>query len=242
MMKYFFDTTETIADGVGFKHYSLLHCLWLAVFVLVIIGLAKGYKKADDNQKAKIKKVLAYLIIADELFKMLGLSIGNNYTFDYLPLHLCSINIFIIAWHAYKPNRLLDNFLYLVCIPGAVSASLFPSWNALPFLNFMHIHSFTVHILLAAYPLMLLLNHEIQPDPHYIKGCLFTLLSMAAVIYGINLLLDTNFMFLMDAAPNNPLYVFKQLFGSHLIGFPVIIFPLILIMYAPYFKRRKAHA
>lgn len=242
MMKYFFDTTETIVDKVGFEHYSLLHCLWLVVFVLFVMIMAKKYKYANPEQKSKIKKGLSYLIIADELFKIIGLNIGGNYSFDYLPLHLCSINIFIIAWHAYKPNQLLDNFLYLVCIPGAMAALLFPSWNALPLLNFMHIHSFTVHILLAAYPLMLLLNHEIKPDPAYIKWCLLTLSIMAVVIYGINLVLDTNFMFLMKADTNNPLYVFKQLFGSHLIGFPVIIFPLIFIMYAPYFKRRKAHA
>lgn len=238
MMGYFFDTTETIVDKVGFNHYSLLHIVWLTVFVLFVVGLTKVYKKADAKKKEKIKKGLAYLIIADELFKMVGLVIGGNYTWDYLPLHLCSINIFVIAWHAYKPNRLLDNFLYLVCIPGAMAALLFPSWNALPLMNFMHIHSFTVHILLAAYPLMLLFNHEIKPDAHYIKWCVLTLLIMAIVIYGVNLVLDTNFMFLMKADTNNPLYIFKQLFGSHLIGFPVIIIPLILIMYAPYFKRK----
>ena len=41
--------------------------------------------------------------------------------------------------------------------------------------------------------------------------------------------------------PGNPLYIFKQLFGSHLIGFPIIISAVVLVMYLPVIllKKRK---
>ena len=131
-MEYFFETTDTIIDGVGFDHYSLLHIIWLLVFITFTFGLCSKYRKSNFQERGRLRKIIAGLIIADELFKMIGLTIGGNYTFDYLPLHLCSINILIIAWHSFGPSKLIDNFLYLVCIPGALAALLFPSWHSLP--------------------------------------------------------------------------------------------------------------
>ena len=43
---------------------------------------------------------------------------------------------------------------------------------------------------------------------------------MAVPVYLINLLLDTNFMFLMYAEPGNPLLLFEQYLGHHLWGLP----------------------
>ena len=56
---------------------------------------------------------------------------------------------------------------------------------------------------------------------------------MAIPIYIVNLLLDTNFMFLMSASAGNPLYLFQQLWGSHLLGFPVITAGVLVVMYGP---------
>ena len=56
-------------------------------------------------------------------------------------------------------------------------------------------------------------------------------MGLAAVALVINLLFDTNFMFLMEVDEGNPLYYFEQAFGNHLIGFPVIIAGVILVMY-----------
>jgi len=167
------------------------------------------------------------------------LIIGGNYTVSYLPLHLCSINIFVIAVHAYKPSKMLDNFLYTVCIPGALAALLFPTWVSLPITAGMHLHSFTVHILLLLYPAVLAINGDIKPEMRSLPKSLGLLGVLAIPIYIVNLLLDTNFMFLMSADPGNPLYLFEQMWGNHLLGFPVIIAGVLLVMYGPLELIRK---
>lgn len=234
-MEYFLDTTETIISGVGFTHYDILHILWLVLFAGVTIANIIYYRKASPEKRSQWRKIIAALLVADELFKMAGLFMGGNYQLSYLPLHLCSINIFVIAYHSFKPNRLLDSILYTVCIPGALAALLFPSWTKLPLANFMHIHSFTVHILLALYPIVLTCGKDIRPKVQDIPKCVGILLITAVPIYLINLLLDTNFMFLMEADANNPLYIFKQLFGSHLWGFPIIIAGILIVMFTPWY-------
>lgn len=238
-MQYFLETMETIPEGVGFTQFGKLHLIWLVIFAAVTIVNCVWYKNLNVFGKDRWKKTVAVLLILDEIFKMVMLFIGGRYIASYLPLHLCSINIFIIAIHAWKPSKLLNNFLYVVCIPGALAALLFPSWTKLPLENFMHLHSFTIHILLAMYPIVLTSCGELAPNVRELPKCLLMLVCMAVPIYGINLLLDTNFMFLMNADSGNPLYIFEQLWGNHLYGYPIIIAAVLIVMYVPLIIFRK---
>lgn len=237
MFQYFFESSDTIVKGVGFSHFEPLHLAWLLVFVIFCGFSCWFYKRANAEKRKKIRFIYAGLLVLDEIVKIVGLSAFGNYGVKYLPLQLCSINIILIAIHAFKPSKTLDNFLYTICIPAAIAALLFPTWTKLPFLNFMHIHSFTVHILLAAYPIMLTFGRDIRPSLREIPKSLLLLIGMAIPIYFVNVIFDTNFMFLMKAGKTNPLYIFQKMWGSHLWGFPVIITGVLLVMYFPHIVR-----
>jgi hypothetical integral membrane protein (TIGR02206 family) len=234
MFQYFFESSDTIVKGVGFSHFEPLHLAWLFVFILFCGFSCWFYKRSDADRRKRIRFVYAGLLVLDEIIKIVGLSAFGNYDVSYLPLHLCSINIILIAVHSLKPSKALDNFLYTICIPGALAALLFPTWTKLPLLNFMHIHSFTVHILLATYPIMLTFGKDIRPTLRELPKSLLLLAGMAVPIYFINVIFDTNFMFLMKAGKTNPLYVFEEMWGSHLWGFPVIMAGVLLVMYFPH--------
>lgn len=236
---YFLDTVETIPEGVGFQAFGWLHLLWLAVTVLLAVWFSLSYKRANEQGRTVWRKAMAVALVLNEVFKQTCLLIGGNWLTSYLPLHLCSINIFVVAWHAWKPGALSGNFLYTVCIPGAAAALLFPSWTSLPLGNFMHIHSFTVHMLLVLYPIVLTVGGDIRPDVRALPKCLAVLIAMAVVAYFINTPLDANFFFMARADEGNPLSWFEQNWGNHLYGFPVLVTAIILVMHGPWVLARK---
>lgn len=238
-MEYFWETSDTIPKGLGFSQFSGLHFAWLGTFVVLTVGFCLLYRRWGVKGRERWRRAVALLLAADELFKLIPMIILGRFRAAYLPFHLCSINIFLILWHVRKPNKLLDNFLYTVCIPGAVAALLFPTWTKLPAANYMLIHSFTVHILLAMYPIVLTAGGDIRPQIRQLPRSLCLLGALACVALGLNLLLDTNFMFLMDASKGNPLYWFEKNWGNHLLGFPVLITAVILVMYGPVEAGRK---
>lgn len=238
-MAYFWYTVETIPVGMGFSHYDRLHLFWLALGTVTILLCYLGCRKCGTGSRKVFRRGIAILLIADELFKDIPLLITGRFNLSYLPFELCSINIFLIALHAWKPGKLLDNFLYLVCIPGAMAAMLFPTWTALPGWNFMCIHSFTVHILLVLYPVVLTAAGEIRPDWKEAWKCILLLLGLAGTAKLWNRMWDTNFMFLEYANSGNPLKWFETAWGSHLYGFPVIIAGVILVMYLPWILTEK---
>lgn len=234
-MEYFWETVETIKKGVGYSHFDSVHIAWLVIFIIVTVVTSLLYKKSDEKGKRNIRFIIVALLLASESFKWIGLSIGNNVTPKYLPFHLCSINIFIIAIHAFKPSKVLDNFLYAICIPASLAALLFPTWTKLPPANFMHIHSFTIHILLALYPIVLTVGKSFKLEAKQLPKCIALLLVFAIPAHILNTLYDTNFMFLVSVTKSNPLYIFEKLFGEHLIGYPVIATVVFFLMYfTPY--------
>lgn len=238
-MEHFWETVEVIPNGIGFPHYGTVHLRWLAAFAVVLILNCLLYRKLEQKGRKIWRIVVAALLVLDEVYKQIPLFVNGLFTLEYLPLHLCSINIFVIAVHAFKPSKTIGNYLYTVCIPGAMAALLFPTWNALPPANYMLIHSFTVHILLALYPIVLTAAGEIKPELRELPKVLLLLVGLAAVAWICNLLMDANFMFLMYAEPGNPLYLFKELWGSHLLGFPVIITGVLLVMHTPWILAKK---
>ena len=233
-MQYFWYTSEVIPEGMGFAQFSLFHLCWLAAGALLILLAWLMYRKMEDRSRTVWRRVIASLLLADELFKLIPMLITGRFQPSYLPFHLCSVNLILIAWHAWKPNKLLDNFLYTICIPGALAALLFPSWTSLPTVNYMVIHSFTVHILLVMYPVVLTAAGEIRPNIKLLPKLLLMLGVLACVALVVNLIFGTNFMFLTEAEPGNPLYLFEQMWGSHLLGFPVLITAVLAVMYAPW--------
>ena len=238
-MEYFLDSAETITPGLGFSHFDGVHLAWLGLFVISIVVCTVWFKKMNQRGRDVFKKTIALSLIIMEVLKISLLALTGRFRWGYLPFHLCGINIFLIVAHAWKPTRLLDNFLYLICIPGALAALLFPNWTALPVRNIYHIHSSIVHILLVMYPLVQALNGILDLDIKMVPKCLGLLVLMAIPIYGLNLLWGTNFMFLMRADAGNPLVLFEQMWGSHLLGFPVIIAAVVVVMYLPIFVRNR---
>ena len=241
-MEYFWYTSDTIPEGLGFSHFGSLHLITLAIALAVLITNCLVYRRLGEKGRGVWRKTVALLLVADELFMSIPMMVMGIFHVKYLPFQLCSINIFLILWHAWKPNKTLGNFLYTVCIPGALAALITPTWTKLPWLNYMFFHSTSAHILLIMYPLTLTVCGEIKPRLKQVPKSLLLLLALAGLALVLNLCLDTNFMFLMSVTKSNPLYFFQELWGSHPLGFPVIIAGVVLVMYAPieiYYKVRR---
>lgn len=231
-MELFFETEKTIEKGHGFANFSPEHLAWFAVTAVTIVFFAFQYRRLSENGRSNWRKIVAILCVLDEVFKQACLLIGGNFHPSFLPLHLCNANIFLIVIHAWKPNKIIGNFLYAICIPAAVAALLFPAWNRLPFWNFMYLHSYTVHILLLLYPIALTAAGDIRPQAKLIPKCMLLLVGMAGVAQCFNWIWDTNFFYLMrSGGKNNPLYWFEQNWGSHFYGLIVLIAAVLVVMF-----------
>ena len=240
----FFVTSDHIPEGVGFQAYGLTHILWLLAGAAFWVAACVFFKTLSDDQRKTALKILGIYIFAQEMVKNLVLIIMGEFSWGYLPFHLCGINILLIAFDVLKQTKIVRSFLYYFAIPGALLALLFPNWTEMPVWNFFHLHSFTIHILLVLYPMLLVTTNQAATDLRSALKSVALLVISAIPVYGLNLLWDTNFMFLMKPDSGNPLEMFEKLLGSHLWGFPILLPVVILVMYLPAYliKNRKQPA
>ena len=235
----FFVSSEKIPEGVGFQTFGLIHILWLLAGVVCCVAACIFYRRLSARRRKTALKVLGIYIFLQEMTKNLVLIALGDFGWGYLPFHLCGINILLIAFDTVKQTKTVRSFLYYFAIPGAALALLFPNWTDMPVWNFFHIHSFTIHFLLVLYPLLLVTTNQVETDlKSAMKGAAL-LVAMAIPVYCLNLLWNTNFMFLMEPDSGNPLEVFEKLLGSHLWGFPILLPVVILVMYLPVFIVKK---
>lgn len=240
----FFVTSDNIPEGVGFQTFGLTHILWLLAGSLFCIAACVFYRRLSENKRKIMRTVLGTYIFLQEIVKNLVLIFLGEFSWGHLPFHLCGINILLIFFDIIKPTKVVRSFLYFFAIPGAALALLFPNWTDMPLWNFFHLHSFTIHILLVLYPMLLVTTGQVSTELKSALHGTALLVAMAIPVYGLNLLWDTNFMFLMEPDSGNPLELFEQLLGSHLWGFPILLPIVILVMYIParILRNRKANS
>lgn len=231
----FFETKETIPAGVGFSTFDITHLIWLFATVVSITALAIIYRKLNFKNRNIVRTILGVIIILCEIIKNIVAVAVGDFGIGHLPFHLCGINILLIGFDLIKQTKTVRNFLYYIGIPGAMLALLFPNWTVLPCMNFFHIHSFTIHLLLVMYPVILVTSGQVKPNIKTMPKCILLLIGLAIPIYFINLIFDTNFMFLMSPDTGNPLELFQKYLGSHLWGFPILLPIIMFIMYLPLF-------
>ena len=238
----FFVTNDNLPEGVGFQTFGLTHLIWLLAGSLCCVAACLFYRKLSDPKRKIMLTVLGAYIFLQEMAKNLVLIVLGEFSWGYLPFHLCGINILLITFDIIKQTKVVRSFLYYFAIPGAALALLFPNWTETPVWNFFHIHSFTIHFLLVLYPLLLVTTGQVSTDLKSALRGTALLVAMAIPVYGLNLLWDTNFMFLMHPDSGNPLEMFEKLLGSHLWGFPILLPVVILLMYIPprILQRRKS--
>lgn len=236
LFSYLFYCADNIPKGLGFRLFSMGHLIWLGSIALVIVLVCGKYRQSEEAGRKKMLCAVSALLIADELLKICVLSAIGYYDASYLPLHLCSINIFVCLWYTLHPNRMAAEILYALSVPGALVALLSPTWVELPFVNVMSFHSFSVHGLLILYPMMLLVSGEHRPCIRRMWMPLLFLLVLCPLLYAFNTKFDTNFMFLNGTAENIVLETIERIVTPefYLLGLATLVFAVFCLMYLPW--------
>ena len=121
--------------GEGYQCYPLygkIHRIELALSLLFIVGVALWYKRSGAKLRRKILVGVTGLLLLDEAALLLGMALTGQWNWSYLPLHLCSINVFVCLYNTLTDQNWCKEELYALCIPGAALALLCPSWLDVP--------------------------------------------------------------------------------------------------------------
>lgn len=234
-MEYFWYTYHTLPDGVGFSHFDHKHLTAIALTALGIVICCLIFKHLGEHGQEIMLKVTALSVGAGELARDIFLVCVGRMGMEYLPLHLCSMAIYIYILHAFlKPCRFRDalgEISYSLLMPGSMCAILFPSWTAYPMLTFMNLHSFIWHALLVLYPVLLLLSHRIHPVARHWYYPVIFLCIITPPIYLFDVATGYNYLFVNYPLAGTPLMWLYNVMGKWWrVGYALGIFGIIMLM------------
>ena len=245
MLGYFFTPERDLPANVGFAPLGKAHLLLLGALGVGIAVFVRLACRMEVSRRLRLLRGVCVSMVVLELVKDLILALQGAFSVGYLPLHLCSMAMFICLFWAYRPAwDGAGQCLYSLCLSGGVAALLFPDWSRMPLWHFQSLHSFVYHALLVAVPLIAVCSGMVRPGVSKVWKPMAFLLAAAVPVYGLDLLLGTNFMFLRYPVAGTPLELCARCPGGYLLGFGLLAAAVLVLLNLPFslwgqWKRRK---
>lgn len=216
---------------------SLL-CLMLAL----AIWLGLRNRNRDIHTRNKVLILTAILMDAIEIAKiaiMCYRSDDPSTWQNHLPLFLCSIQLITIPLAAFAKGRVKEaalDFVFIFGLLGAVLGTVGAgrNYNAYPVLSLDNVASGLTHCISGFASLYIVLSGQASMKKRNIPITYGILCVFCMAAYVSNILLDTNYMFLVrgDGTPYDILY---NLMGGSPVLYPIGVVVLFLIYIAAFY-------
>ncbi len=204
-------------QGEPFQLFDLYHLAALGVILLIILTLALTRHKMTEKQKESIRDTMAAILIVNEIAWHLWAFFYSEWSSQkMLPLHVCSILVWLSAWMLIKKSYRIYEFAYFLGIGGALQALLTPDAGIYGFPHFRFFQTFVSHGFIIIATLYMTLVEEMRPKwLSLLRVLVITNIYMVAV-YFINSAIGSNYLYLnhkpptaslLDMLPDWPIYL-----------------------------------
>ncbi|MCR5663371.1 MAG: YwaF family protein [Oscillospiraceae bacterium] len=219
---------EDLPPGVGSEPFCAAHLAYLVVFLALTVAYALFYKKQDEARRKKADRAVGAAVFLFGLFEYGVTALIGRFSLYTLPIHICSLMLFLIPLHAgtggarpgsfaARLHRFLGAVVFHPGILGAWAALLFPDWlRAYPFWNYLSVAGFMEHGLISLYGASILVKDAEAPEPKRLLLCdlrdssLFLLVG-AALMYRFDRAVGADYWFLAGPSVGSP---FEAVFAS----------------------------
>lgn len=198
-----------------YQTYGATHIV--ALLIPLIIGgiwIARGLATGDENIRRRQRIALAVLIVLIRSVRY-GMDIYYNRfdIFDLLSLQICHIDLILLVICLIRPNQVLFSFIFMIGVPMGLAVALFPG-HVHPVPGVPRAMLFVMsHMMLVAgaFYLSIVEKQKVRIRLFAVYAGMGSL--AVIVVYFINRILGTNFLYIMEAPKGTVIENFFQIFG-----------------------------
>jgi hypothetical integral membrane protein (TIGR02206 family) len=224
--------------GAPFELFGTAHLIALACVVLVNLLIVIFRKKFTPKGQQYFRYITAAILLFNETAWHLWNYFTGQWTLQtMLPLHLCSVLVFVSAIMLITKSYAIYEFAYFLGIAGATQALLTPDAGIYGYPHFRFFQIFISHGAIVTSAIYMTLVEGFRPYWKSLKHIFLWGNVYMAVIFVFNLLIGSNYLFiahkpetasLIDVLPAWPWYILA------LEGIAVI---MCLLLYIPFIIR-----
>ena len=183
--------------GAPFELFGLAHLVALALVVLVNLIVIINRKRFTPRGKLIFRNGLAAVLVVNELaWHLWNYSIGQWTIQTMLPLHMCSVFVWLTAYMLYTRNYQIYELAYFLGVGGAMQALITPDAGPYGFPHYRAIQTFFAHGLLVIVPIYMTVVEGFRPTLASLKRVfIWTNIYMVPVFF-LNLAIGSNYLFI----------------------------------------------
>lgn len=198
MKDFFTFYTDISTMDLPFMAFQVFHLLFLAVSILVIASLFRFYNHLSAKGQRKFQIGMAVYFVMEEVLYTIWLLLNchDQVWRQILPLELCSLCVYMNALTVYLQKDYLKFFSGVVGITAGLVAIAYPVniSGLYPVVSYRSINFYILHSGFILFALIQLKNGSLL-QYRYMKKNYLIVCCMFIVAFFVNLLLNTQYMF-----------------------------------------------
>jgi hypothetical integral membrane protein (TIGR02206 family) len=222
--------------GTPFVLFGIWHLVALLVILLINFAML-GFRSSSEKTRTILRWSMAILLWMDEASWHIWNLYWGHWNVSLLPFHICSLLVWLTGFMLIFKIRWIYEFAYFIGIGGAMQALLTPDAGIYGFPHYRIFQTFISHGLLITSAIFMTTVEGFRPTWKSFWRVVIGLNIYAALVYPLNLLLGTDFLYinskpatasLLDALPRWPYYlIYMELLGL----------AIFLLLYLPFIIR-----
>jgi hypothetical integral membrane protein (TIGR02206 family) len=222
-------------NGPAFAMFGPAHLTALALIVLLNIGLVRNFKGAGEAARTKLRWTMAIILWANEL----GWHIWNYATGQWtiqtmLPLHLCSVLVWVGALALVTMNYSVYEFMYFMGIAGALQALLTPDIGIYGFPHYRFWQTYVSHGLIVTAAIYMTLVERFRPTWKSLGRVVVWMNIYMGIVFVVNMLIGSNYLFIAHKPPTASLLDLLPPWPYYIAYIEVIGLVMCLLLYVPF--------
>ncbi len=209
--------------GTPFVLFGLWHLVALGVIALLNIGLL-GFRHSSGRARQVVRVTMALVLWADEAsWHIWNLYWGHWNIQTMLPLHLCSVLIWLAGLMLLFKSYRIYEFVYFLGIGGALQALLTPEAGIYGFPHYRIIQTMISHGLLLTSGIFMTTVEGFRPTWRSLLRVFLVMNVYMVIIFFVNVALGSNYLMInakpatpsiIDLLPRWPIYIiYLELIG-----------------------------
>lgn len=227
-------------SGNPFELFGAPHVFVLAVVGLAGLALIAGGARIPESRRRPFRVSLAALLVVNEALWHMWAFTENLYTLqEMLPLHLCSVMVWLSAYALLATDRRMYGVMYFLGTTGALQALITPDAGVYGFPHVRFLQTMISHALVFLAGIYVASVEGYRPTARSVWR-IFIGLNVYALIVGlINAAIGSNYLY-VSGRPDTPSIIdLMPPWPWYLLYLEVIALGLLALLYLPFVRRSR---
>jgi hypothetical integral membrane protein (TIGR02206 family) len=228
--------------GAPFELFGAHHLAGIALIALINLYLLFGWKNPSPRGKRLFRYTLATILVVTEILWHWWNWYVGIWSIRYtLPLHICSILVWVVAATLYTGKYALYDFIYFLGIGASSQIILTPDSGIYGFPHFRFFQPLVSHGAIVTGAVYLTAIEKLRPTWRALVRVIVGTNLYMAFIFIVNFWLGSNYLFIAHKPETPSLIDWLPPWPWYIVFMELIGLAICLLLYAPFaWQARRA--